>query len=267
MIDIQNAYISFKKIIDIYKDLEDELGFTSKLEHTYHVAKTSKELAIKLNLDTENIYLAELIGLLHDIGRFEEFKVMHSFKETKFDHAEYGVKMLFEDNLIANFVSEEKYYPIIRNAIYNHNKYQIQDNLDDESLLHSKIIRDSDKLDNFRIETEQTSEKHFVNIVTSIEDIENSLISDEVLNSIRNHECVKIIDRQTPLDYYICLLGFVFDINFKESFDIIKNKNYISIMIDKFSYTNTETRKNMKEIKQILLDYIDKNTWLTRKRT
>lgn len=259
MIDIQNAYISFKKIIDIYKDLEDELGFTSKLEHTYHVAKTSKELAIKLNLDTENIYLAELIGLLHDIGRFEEFKVMHSFKETKFDHAEYGVKMLFEDNLIANFVSEEKYYPIIRNAIYNHNKYQIQDNLDDESLLHSKIIRDSDKLDNFRIEIEPTSEKHFVNIVNSKEEIENSLISNTVLKSIQNHECVKIFDRQTPLDYYICLLGFVFDINFKETFDIIKNNNYINIIIDKFNYTNSYTKEKMEEIKQILLNYLDKN--------
>ena len=259
MIDIKNAYVSFNKITDLYKDLEDEIGFTSKLEHTYHVAKTSKELATLLNLDTENICLAELIGLLHDIGRFEELKVMNSFKGIKLDHAEFGVKLLFEDNLITNFVSEEKYYPIIRNAIYNHNKFQIQDNLDDKSLLHSKIIRDSDKLDNFRIETEHTSEKHFVNVVKSEEEMENSLISDAVLKSIQNHECVKLIDRQTPLDYYICLLGFVFDINFKETFNIIKNKNFINILIDKFNYTNPETREKMKTIKQILLNYIDKN--------
>lgn len=42
MIDIKNAYVSFNKITDLYKDLEDEIGFTSKLEHTYHVAKPQK---------------------------------------------------------------------------------------------------------------------------------------------------------------------------------------------------------------------------------
>lgn len=259
MIDIKNAYLSFKKIIDSYEQLKNDIGIVSKLEHTYHVANTSKELATKLNLDTENIYLAELIGLLHDIGRFEEFKIMHSYNGVKFDHAEYGVKMLFEDKLITNFVDDEKYYPIIKNAIYYHNKFQIPDNIDQESLLHSRIIRDSDKLDNFRIEAEYPPEKHFVNIIKSTEEMENSLISDAVLNSIKKHECVKIADRQTPLDYYICMLGFIFDIYFKETFEIIKSKNYINILIDKFNYTIPETREKMYEIKKILIDYIENN--------
>ena len=257
MIDIEKSYVSFKTITNSYKGIDSKIGFISKLEHTYHVANTSKDIATKLNLDAENIALAELIGLLHDIGRFEEFKVMNSYDGTKFDHAAYGVKILFEDGLIKEFIDEEKYYTIIKNAIYNHNKYKIQDNIDEMSLLHSKIIRDSDKLDNFRIEVEHTPEKHFVNIVKSVEDFENSLISDSVLNSIKKHECVKITDRKTPLDYYICLLGFVFDIYFKETFDIIKSNNYMNILVDKFDYKMPETKKKMAEIKQILINYIE----------
>ena len=258
MINIQKANIAFKKFLGSYKNLEDEIGFNTKISHTYHVVENSRELAKQLNLNDEDIKLAELIALLHDIGRFEELKTISHFQGIKFDHAECGVKLLFENNLISNFVDEEKYYPIIKNAIFNHNKYKIQDNLDDNSLLHSKIIRDSDKLDNFRIEIEDSPEKHFIKIVNSISDMENSTISDKVFNSIKNCECVKIIDRHTPLDYYIVLLGFTFDIYFKESFQKIKDNNYINLLIDKFNYKLPETKEKMEEIRQILLDFVDK---------
>lgn len=256
MIDIQKSEVAFNNYLDLYKNFKEDVGFKTKVTHTYHVVENSRELAKKISLDDENIALAELIALLHDIGRFEELKVLNLFDGTKFDHAEYGVKLLFEDNLIYNFTNETKYYTIIKNAIFNHNKLKIQDNLNDDSLLHSRIIRDSDKLDNFRIETEITPEKHFVRIVNSIRDFENSTISDIVFNSIQNHECIKLVDRHTPLDYYICLLGFIFDIYFKESFKKIQDKNYINLMIDKIDYKLPETKERMNTIKQILNSYI-----------
>jgi putative nucleotidyltransferase with HDIG domain len=43
--------------------------------HTYHVADNARNIAEKLKLSKEDIELAELIGLLHDIGRFEELKI------------------------------------------------------------------------------------------------------------------------------------------------------------------------------------------------
>lgn len=44
----------------------------------------------KLNLSKEDIKLAELIGLLHDIGSFEELKITNELNSVKFEHALYG---------------------------------------------------------------------------------------------------------------------------------------------------------------------------------
>ena len=148
MIDINKSRQAFKDFINQY---DEQPGYNLKVVHTYHVSSNAKELAEKLNLSKEDIDLAELIGLLHDIGRFEELKVMNGFDSVKFNHAEYGVKMLFTDNLIRNFIEDSTYDEIIKNAISNHNKLKIDDNLDERSMLHSKIIRDADKLDNYRV--------------------------------------------------------------------------------------------------------------------
>ena len=71
MIDIKRARRAFKSFLDSYKD-QEQLGFDLKVVHTYHVVDNVKKLANKLELSEEDRNLAELIALLHDIGRFEE---------------------------------------------------------------------------------------------------------------------------------------------------------------------------------------------------
>jgi putative nucleotidyltransferase with HDIG domain len=81
---------------------------------------------IAQNLSEEDKRLAHIIGLYHDIGRFEQDKVFNSFYDIKtFDHGDYGVEVLFEQGLIREIPIEEKYYKIIEKAIKNHNKYNI----------------------------------------------------------------------------------------------------------------------------------------------
>ena len=149
MIDIEKAKKTFKNFLNNYN--KNELGFELKIVHTYHVVDNAKEIATKLNLSEEDIKLAELIALLHDIGRFEEITFLKKFDSVKFDHASHGVKMLFENNLIRDFIEDESYDQIIKLAIDNHSRLEIQEGLDERCLLHSKIIRDADKLDNFRL--------------------------------------------------------------------------------------------------------------------
>ena len=91
MIDITKAKLELKKFLDKYEDKSD-LSFNLKVTHTYYVAENSKNIAEKLNLSKEDIELAELIGLMHDIGRFEELKITKELNSIKFDHATYGSK-------------------------------------------------------------------------------------------------------------------------------------------------------------------------------
>lgn len=256
MIDIQKARVAFKNFIDKYND-KNELAFNLKVVHTYHVVDNAKTIAKKLNLSEEDINLAELIGLLHDIGRFEEITYLKRFDSVNFNHASYGVKMLFEDNLIRQFIDDDSYDGIIKVAIDNHNRLAIQDGLDERSLLHSKIIRDADKLDNFRVKKEEKIEAIFPGKIKDISEMENSTLSPKVYETVKSKKCVDIHDRITILDYWVCVLAFVFDLNFKETYEIVKDNNYINILIDRFTFNDLKTKNEMEDIRNIINNYID----------
>ena len=51
----------------------------------------------------------------------------------------------------------------------------------------------------------------------------------------------------------------IFDINFKESFEIIKKEDYINKIIDRFKFANTDTNEKMEQIRKIINDYIQEN--------
>ena len=243
MIDLQKARLAFKEYINRY-DNQNDPGFNLKVVHTYHVVENAIMIAKKLKLSEEDINLAGLIAILHDIGRFDELKNLKKFDSIGNDHAMFASKLLFDEGLINNFIDNNKYNNIIKKAIENHNKKTIEENLSKQELLHAKIIRDADKLDNYRVKIEEDIKNIFPGIVNNKEEIENSLISDKVYNSIINKKCVDIKDRAYPLDYWVCILAFTFDINFKETLSIIKENDYINILIDKFNYKYSKDKMN-----------------------
>lgn len=257
MIDIEKAKIAFKVFLNQYEDKE-HVSFNLKVVHTYHVAKNAKEIAEKLKLNQEDIELAELIGLLHDIGRFEELKVTKELNSVKYDHTLHGSKMLFENGMIRNFIEDNQFDEIIKNAIENHSRLAIKEGLDERTLLHSKIIRDADKLDNYRVKKDEKIEAIFPTRVSKKEDMENSLLSDKVYETVINKRCVDIHDRVTPLDFWVCILAFTFDLNFDVTYKIVKENDYINVLIDRFVYRDKETKGRMENIRQIVNKYIDK---------
>lgn len=259
MIDIEKAKIAFKDFLDEYEDKSD-LGFELKIVHTYHVAENAKKIAQELNLSKEDIELAKLIGILHDIGRFEELKITKELNSVKFDHAGHGSKMLFEKGMIRKFIEDNQYDNIIKRAIENHSKLEIEKDLDERTLLHSKIIRDADKIDNYRVKKDEKVEAIFPKRVNKKEDMEESKMSDKVYNTILDKKCVDIHDRVTPLDFWVCILAFTFDLNFDVAYKIVKENDYINVLVDRFKYRDEETKNRMEKVRKIINGYIDEKT-------
>ena len=255
MIDLQKAEVTFKDYINSY-DNQNDPGFELKVVHTYHVMENAMKLAKELELSEEDIKLAGLIGLLHDIGRFDELKNLKRFDSVGNDHAMFASKILFNEDYINKFIDTDEYNNIIKKAIENHSRKDIEEGLTERELLHSKIIRDADKLDNFRVKKEELLGNSFPGIAEKEEDIENSLISDKVYEAMLKEECVDIKDRVYPLDYWICILGFIFGIYFKETLLVVKENDYINILIDRFNYINCHDK--MDKIKEVLNNYIDR---------
>ena len=252
--DFELAEKAFQEYLKNYNTKDGSISL--KIKHTYEVVKKSEYIAKGLKLDKENIELAKIIALLHDIGRFEQIKQFKKFNDTKIEHAEFGVKVLFEDNLIRQFIKEEKYDDIIQKAIYNHNKFKIEGKLNDIELLHCKIIRDADKLDNFRVKQEDKFEDMFPQIYNS-ETINYENISIKVYEDFMKHKCIKLGDRKAIIDYWVCVIAFIFDLNFNISLQYVKENNYIDILIDRIKYKNDSTKQKMEDIRECAKEYLE----------
>jgi HD superfamily phosphodiesterase len=140
----------FKKHVKKY-NMKDKRIF-HKFYHSFDTMKICVYLAKKLKLNKDDIKLAKELGLLHDIGRFEQIKVYNSMDDKKAKiMVLLGVEILFDENLIKEFKIDEKHYDIIKVAIINHAQDDINDNLTEREMLFCKLIRDADKIAIFKV--------------------------------------------------------------------------------------------------------------------
>ncbi len=244
----------FDKFLKDNYDITDE-KINRKLEHTYNVVENAKYLCKHLKLDKINTELAMIIALLHDIGRFDQAKIMKTFREdiTSFDHATLGVKILFEKGEISNYVDNELYYPIIEKAIGNHSKYILDETgMTDTEILHCKIIRDADKVDSFRVKT--VGNIYSIANVT-VEDVEKSKVTEKVYNTFMNHKTILSKDRQTGLDIWVSYIAFIFGLEFKESYELIKENDYLNKLFNRFKYKVDNS--TMDELKKCAFEYLE----------
>ena len=232
----------FDKYVMSYDLNEKMIEF--KYKHSYRVMHESDEISYTINLDEDDNYLACLIGLLHDYGRFPQWKEYKTFNDRKsIDHADFGVKILFDDGEIKKYRLATEDYDIAKKAIKNHNKYEMEDNLTVKEKLHCKIIRDADKLDILY---------SFSNPRIFEIKIDDSDISDIVKEEFRKHKLIKKEDVKTASDKIILYLSFVFDLNYDYSKQTILEKGYYDKILehikdkDKFRPYFDEAKKYLK---------------------
>lgn len=68
------------------------------------------------------------------------------------------------------------------------------------------------------------------------------MISDKVYNDFMMHECIALNDRKTIIDYWLCVIAFIYDLNFTASLKYVKDNDYVNKFIDRLDYKNIETK-------------------------
>ena len=254
MIDIIKAKEYFKKYASNYNMEHPRIKL--KAIHMYHVSENSRKIAESLKLSDDDKDLAELIGLLHDIGRFGQWNLYETFSDKlSIDHGMKGVEVLFADKEIRNFVEDEQYDSIIFKAINNHNKLEIEKGLNERELLHSKIIRDADNLDIFRVCQESPPEDytHFGSLNVSKE-----ILSPEFFEDFKKEKTLLYAKAKTDMDIMVAIIAHIYAINFKESLQIIKENDYIRRFVKKINAQDVYSREKLDEIADYTMDYINR---------
>lgn len=235
-----NNYLEYGEMIEL------------KIKHTLRVVDLCEKIAKSLNLTDEEIYIAKIIGLLHDIGRFEQWKQYKTFRDLEsIDHADFGVEILKKDNYLRKYIEDNKYDEIILKSIEYHNKYEIPKDLDEKTNMFAKLIRDADKIDILYLFT--TGE-----LKRELEDVE---FNENIYQTLLNKKCINRKDLKTKTDRLAVPIGFIFDINYKESFKCLKETKYIETIINNYKEqtNNIKLKEQLEEIKNTVNNYIEVN--------
>lgn len=209
-------------------DLNDE-EILGKYVHTFRVAQMCIEIAKKRGLDVHTAYV---IGLLHDYARFDQWTNYRTFKDYEsVDHGDEAVKKLFGKGDIEKFDVNPEDYAIVYHAIKFHNKAEIdqeyiKSSIKDSKNKHSfdeimeycKLIRDSDKMDLFNRIGYGNLKMH----------TDKDGVTPAVLNRIKNHQYVIVSEMKTKLDRVLSFIGFLHDLNFKESVEQLNLDAYFN---------------------------------------
>lgn len=195
-----------------------------------------------------------MIGILHDIGRFEQLKRYDSFEPDTMDHAGFGVQILFDEGMIRDFIEDGQWDSIIRTAIARHSDFRLEGIQNERELLHARIIRDADKLDNCRVKLEDTVETI---LGVSAEEVGRTKISKAVMEQFKRKESILSSMRKTKMDYWISYLAYFYDINYKVSMELICEHDYVERLIRRIPYSEPQTRIQMEEVEKMLRQYCE----------
>ena len=116
--------------------------------------------------------------------------------------------------------------------------------------MFAKIVRDADKIDIFYEAVEMFWKG-------KEQEVENSIISQDVIEQIKKCSQTKRKIQESAIDNVMRVIAFIFDLNFKPSFEILKEEDYINKIIDRYDLKDKYTKQKVEEIRKIANVYIE----------
>ena len=256
LISYQNWFYTYADSF-INKDQNFNYHINLKKAHCKRVSEEIVCLGKSLGLESADLTLAELIGLYHDLGRFEQYSTYKTFSDEKSrDHAELGEVVVKDAEIFANLDSQER--SIIFSSIRLHNKLSLTGDLNERKRFFINLLRDADKLDIWKvlIKHYRSEEKDKNTVLLDLPDI--PCISDEVAEAVIHKRLVRKEHIKTVNDFIILNMSWVFDLNFHYTLQEVMNRKYITTLINLLP-DNTLVRN----ITDIVTMYLENNSYST----
>lgn len=220
-----------------------------KYFHSLKSMDIARDIAINMGIFTEEeITLIEFIALFHDIGNFEQKSTFCMLEPREEDSTMKSIEVLFDEGLIRKITSDTKYDNIIKVAIYCHNKEGLPKKINEKAVYICNIIKDVHRLEELRL-------------VTNYPYIDNRITSyptDVVYNDFKLFRLMDSKVSENNADNILVYLSNIYGINYKYSYSLIKENNYIHKIINALSFGDDKVERFFRQIEVVLNTYIDK---------
>ncbi len=224
-----------------------------KEKHSRQVCKEMSYLADELGLTENQRRIADAIAILHDVGRFEQFVKHRTYSDFKsVNHCLLGLEVLRREKILEQVDKREK--ELIEKAIEYHGLIELPADLEGESLLFSKLIRDADKLDIFYVIMEYSRQyrDNPEKFTLELEFPDEPVYSTKVVDGLLCGQRIDYSKLRTLNDMMLCQLGWVYDVNFTATLKRIKQRRFLEKIFDFLPET-----EDINKVREKIFKYVD----------
>ncbi len=201
-----------------------------KYAHSRRVAQNAGLIARGLKHVETEVLLAEICGLLHDIGRFPQYRRYGSFHDANtIDHGLAGRMALEAEGAPA--LLDENVWNRVSCAVEYHNRKteHLPKTLPADSRRLLNVVRDADKLDIMDLALQSVACDGFRALPAMLPHIRLSReLTASVVEEILQKKTVSVGNIGTVADFLAMLASWFYDFNFSASRKIAVSRNLIA---------------------------------------
>jgi putative nucleotidyltransferase with HDIG domain len=229
VLDLRKWFHAYVRTFEC-RDQQIQSGITLKKKHSIRVVNEIRRIGQEMNLSERDLRLAEVVAILHDVGRFEQYARYRTFADThSVNHAHLGARIIRESGVIREW--PDSLQDLIVYAVLHHSLAELPSNGAKAHVFFSKILRDADKLDILKLVTRYflpPRDGTKVGFESTFPDTPG--ISEEVQDDLRRQRIVRLEHVRNLNDLHLFRMGWVYDINFRPTFLRIKEKGYVDMI-------------------------------------
>ena len=271
-IDRARCLKAFEGYVAAYDPADPKIAL--KVEHTYRVAELAEGIAADGGLTAEDVDLAWLCGLLHDIGRFEQVRRYGTFSDARSEsHAALGVHVLLDEGRLWDFVDREEgdgqcagglepaegaaaLSRFIATVVGTHSDYRLHEGLDARTRMFCDILRDADKVDILKAVGEADISQV---LDVPLPEILAGDISPAVRDAFYGHRTVKRAERSTPTDIVVSYPCLLFEVVHPYGLRVACEQGYVWKLLG-LPFTNPATAAEVTRMAEHLRGWLAERT-------
>ena len=220
----------FDAYVEPFLSTDDEgvKNIRLKIEHTRKVCEAMALLADGEGLSENESRIASAVALLHDVGRFPQYRRWRTFLDSDSDnHARLAIDVIREENLLAGLDPAE--VTLIEEAVRFHNMLAPPAIFKSPTRRYINLIRDADKLDIWRIFVElqeQPPEERASAAMLGLDDLPGT-VSPPCIASLNSGSIVHLETIACFNDFTLLQISWVYDLSFATSRRLLRERGYI----------------------------------------
>lgn len=209
------------------ENAEGRTNLAIKKEHSFRVLANAVKISAALRLDDALAGLAHLAALLHDAGRFPQYKRFRTFNDrNSANHASLSVAVLKKTNPLGELTPEHR--RMVLGAIALHNRKIISNALPPRLDVIARIVRDADKLDIFPVLIAHFSPDFPPNGVVTLDLRPHpSAYTESIFAKVQSGVTGKYEEMVWINDLKLLLCSWVYDLNFAVSRSTVLREGYL----------------------------------------